>query len=99
MLFRSLFTCPFIANAASFVLPIPTPANLVVYGKSLPPLTKWLGTFLVPSILSIGATYLALRLCLRKDLRGGVSPVTELPQLTPQGRSAARAIAASAAVL
>src|SRR5206468_4041281 len=28
-----LFICAFIANAASFVLPISNPANLVVYGK------------------------------------------------------------------
>ena len=29
-----LFICAFIANAASFVLPISNPANLVVYGKT-----------------------------------------------------------------
>jgi arsenical pump membrane protein len=32
-----LFICAFIANAASFVLPISNPANLVVYGSALPP--------------------------------------------------------------
>ena len=31
-----LLICAFIANAASFVLPISNPANLVVYGKHLP---------------------------------------------------------------
>ena len=41
-----LFICAFIANAASFVLPISNPANLVVYGKHLPPLLPWLRTFL-----------------------------------------------------
>jgi len=33
-----LLSCAFIANAASFVLPISNPANLVVYGKQLPSL-------------------------------------------------------------
>jgi arsenical pump membrane protein len=31
-----LFACAFIANAASFVLPISNPANLVVFGNNLP---------------------------------------------------------------
>ncbi len=31
-----LFICAFVASAASFVLPISNPANLVVYGKYLP---------------------------------------------------------------
>src|ERR1700685_1547436 len=51
-----LFICAFIANAASFVLPIANPANLVVYGRSLPPLLPWLGTFLLPSVFSLRAT-------------------------------------------
>ena len=33
-----LFACAFIANAASFVLPISNPANLVIFGRQLPPL-------------------------------------------------------------
>ncbi|WP_031496352.1 arsenic transporter [Bryobacter aggregatus] len=63
-----LFICAFIANAASFVLPISNPANLVVYGKTLPPLFPWLRTFLLPSLCSIGATYLVLRWLARKEL-------------------------------
>ena len=37
-----LFSCAFIANAASFVLPISNPANLVMFGNNLPPLLPWL---------------------------------------------------------
>jgi arsenical pump membrane protein len=48
-----LLICAFIANAASFVLPISNPANLVVYGKNLPALWPWLRTFLLPSLCSI----------------------------------------------
>ena len=50
-----LFLARFIANAASFVLPISNPANLVAYSKNLPALLPWLSLFLVPSILSITA--------------------------------------------
>ena len=55
-----LLICAFIANAASFVLPISNPANLVVYGKHLPALFPWLRTFLLPSLCSILATYAVL---------------------------------------
>ncbi|HVW10562.1 MAG TPA: SLC13 family permease, partial [Bryobacteraceae bacterium] len=45
-----LFSCAFIANAASFVLPISNPANLVIYGNRIPPLFTWLKIFIVPSL-------------------------------------------------
>jgi arsenical pump membrane protein len=63
-----LFVCAFIANAASFVLPISNPANLVVYGERMPHLAVWLRQYTLPSIASIVATYVVLRLALRKDL-------------------------------
>ena len=56
-----LFACAMIANAASFVLPISNPANLVVFHANMPPLGRWLMSFGLPSILSIAATYLVLR--------------------------------------
>ena len=48
-----LFACALIANAASFVLPISNPANLVVFHQGMPPLGQWLLSFGVPSLLSI----------------------------------------------
>ncbi|MBM7331675.1 anion permease, partial [Agrobacterium sp. S2] len=46
-----LLICAFIANAASFVLPISSPANLVIFGNGdMPPLSLWLATFTLPSI-------------------------------------------------
>ncbi len=87
-----LFICAFIANAASFVLPISNPANLVVYGKALPPLMPWLRTFLAPSVTSIVATYAALRWILRKDLAGQIEDGGEPSRLTSEGRLAAWAI-------
>src|SRR6201999_1269465 len=67
-----LFVCAFIANAASFVLPISNPANLVLYGDHMPPLPVWLLQFALPSVLSIAATFVALRLTQAKELKGRV---------------------------
>jgi arsenical pump membrane protein len=63
-----LFVCALIANAASFVLPISNPANLVVFHTGMPPLGTWLADFGVPSILSILVTFLVLRFLFRVDL-------------------------------
>src|SRR6201984_636394 len=63
-----LFVCAFIANAASFVLPIANPPNLVRFGARMPHLFEWLRQFTLPSIASIVATYVVLRLALRRAL-------------------------------
>ncbi|ASW08467.1 arsenic transporter [Rhizobium sp. 11515TR] len=56
-----LLVCAFIANAASFVLPISNPANLVIFaGGEMPPLSRWMQTFLLPSIVSIIVTFVFL---------------------------------------
>ncbi len=94
-----LFICAFIANAASFVLPISNPANLVVYGKSLPPLMPWLRTFLLPSVCSIAATYVTLRWVFREDLQGKVEDGSQPVKLTREGRFAAWGIVATGAIL
>jgi arsenical pump membrane protein len=80
-----LLICAFVANAASFVLPISNPANLVVYGKTLPRLGNWLATFALASVASIALTCLTLRWLSRKLLAGEMT--NRLPQrpLTPSG--------------
>ncbi len=66
-----LFICAFIANAASFVLPISNPANLVVFGQRIPVLLTWVSEFGVASVISIIATYGVLYLTQRRhSLRG-----------------------------
>lgn len=74
-----LFACALIANAASFVLPISNPANLVVFHHGMPPLGRWLLSFGIASVLSIAATYGAMRLVFRKELSSrieeGVDPI------------------------
>jgi arsenical pump membrane protein len=67
-----LLICAFIANAASFVLPISNPANLVIFGRQMPPLLDWMKTFALSSIVAIAATYLLLRALHRNPLRGSL---------------------------
>src|SRR3569832_1399357 len=45
-----LLACAFIATAASFVLPISNPANLVLFGERMPTLLEWLHYFALPSV-------------------------------------------------
>ena len=94
-----LFICAFIANAASFVLPISNPANLVIYGSHMPPLLQWLPRYALPSVLSILATYLVLRWSQRSDLRQDISSEIETSELSAAGKMAAFGIAATAIVL
>jgi arsenical pump membrane protein len=95
-----LFVCAFIANAASFVLPISNPANLVVFGPQLPPLGAWLARFALPSALAILATYLGLRLVFRRELAAEtVAAAVERPRLSVGGRLAGLGIAVAAVIL
>jgi arsenical pump membrane protein len=94
-----LFVCAFIANAASFVLPISNPANLVVFGKQMPPLMEWLRTFALPSVAAIVATYLALRLTQRRALDAPVARIEVISPLTRAGKLAASGILITAIVL
>ena len=91
--------CAFIANAASFVLPISNPANLVIYGSHMPPLLQWLPRYLLPSVLSIVATYLLLRWTQRTDLKQKISTETPVPKLSGGGKTAAFGIGATAIAL
>jgi len=94
-----LLSCAFIANAASFVLPISNPANLVVFHQSMPPLTQWLRAFTVASLLSIIATFAALLWYCRQDLRGEANQEIEDGHLSQPGKLALAGIALVAVVL
>ncbi|MGJ5048408.1 arsenic transporter [Bradyrhizobium oligotrophicum] len=95
-----LYVCAFIANAASFVLPISNPANLVVFGERMPHLTEWLRQFTLPSMAAIALTYVALWLTQRRALREETLRTdVEKPHLSREGRLAAFGIGAIAAVL
>src|ERR1700761_1069936 len=82
-----LLICAFVANAASFVLPISNPANLVIYGSHMPPLLQWLPRFAIPSVLSILATYLVLRFTQRGALaEESLAEDVEPAKLTRNGK-------------
>jgi arsenical pump membrane protein len=94
-----LFICAFIANAASFILPISNPANLVLYGDHMPALLPWLADFLLPAAVCILVTLVALLLVERRGLKAPIA--LEIPQagLSFGGKAAAVGILATAVVL
>ncbi len=94
-----LLTCAFIANAASFLLPIANPANLLVYARHLPALGPWLARFALPSLGAIAATYFALRATQRGALNAGFTVDVRVPKLTRGAVLAACGIALTAALL
>jgi arsenical pump membrane protein len=94
-----LFVCALIANAASFVLPISNPANLVIYGSQMPPLGQWIPLFGVPSIVAIGVTYLILRWTQRKALLQPIVTEVRVPQLSGAAKAAAWGIGVTAVLL
>ena len=92
-----LFVCAFIANTASFVLPISNPANLVVFGERMPHLIEWLRQFALPSVASIVVTYVVLRLTQQRALKAEtIERSVPKPKLSPGGKLTASAPQTSA---
>lgn len=94
-----LFICAFIANAASFVLPISNPANLVIYDSNMPSLFQWLSHYLLPSAIAIVSTYFLLRFNQRKQFIDEVEKNIVVPELTATGRTALLGILITVVVL
>ncbi|MGH7238338.1 MAG: SLC13 family permease, partial [Candidatus Saccharimonadales bacterium] len=94
-----LFICAFIANAASFVLPISNPANLVIYGSHMPPLMHWLRLFILPSIFAVTTTYFVLYLFQRKELKQKIESSLPIPVLPHGGKTALFGIIITAVIL
>ncbi|MBB3308317.1 arsenical pump membrane protein [Rhizobium sp. BK196] len=96
-----LLVCAFIANAASFLLPISNPANLVIFaGGEMPPLSRWLSTFLLPSIASIVATFICLYWTQRRTLlEENLAAKAERPALTRSASLAGWGILVTAVIL
>jgi arsenical pump membrane protein len=88
-----LYACAFVANAASFVLPIANPANLVVFGSHLPPLDAWCRRFALPSALAIVATWAMLRWTMRDALAAPIGRTRDVPPLNFTGLLAALGVA------
>lgn len=93
-----LYAVAFVANAASFILPISNPANLVVFSP-LPQLVPWLALFTAPSAAALVCTYVVLRVRYRERLRSAYAIDQQRQSLTPQQRFTAGVIAGALAVL
>ncbi|WP_018902673.1 arsenic transporter [Rhizobium sp. 2MFCol3.1] len=96
-----LFICAFIANAASFLLPISNPANLVIFaGGEMPPLSRWLATFMLPSIASIAVTFIVLYWTQRSSLANEeIAPQIARPELKTSAKLAGTGLIVTAMLL
>lgn len=83
-----LLACALVANAASFILPISNPANLVVFGRSIPLLGTWLHIFVLPSLAAMIVTYLCLRWLSRRELSENLIPEIRGVALSFEGKLA-----------
>lgn len=79
-----VYTVAFVANAASFILPISNPANLVVFAP-LPKLVPWLAIFAAPSAVALACTFLVLRTLHAREMRTQYTPPAQTP-LSANGR-------------
>ncbi len=93
-----LFACALIANAASFILPISNPANLVVFSGGIPPLGMWLASFALPSLAAVVVTYVVMIALFRGELAGDVAEA-DAPTLRLGGRVTLCGIGATAVAL
>jgi len=94
-----LFICAFIANAASFVLPISNPANLVIYGSGMPHLLQWISIYLLPSFFAILVTYILLYWTQRKHVKSQIQSDIIIPKLPKGGKITGIGIIVTAIVL
>lgn len=94
-----LFSCALIANAASFVLPISNPANLVVFGAAMPRLSVWLADLALPSLGAIAVTYAVLRWRFAGMLAAEAPVAPEVPPLGAAGRLVAGGLGLTALAL
>lgn len=95
-----LYACAFVANAASFMLPIANPANLVMFANRPPALTGWLQAFGIASLAAVGVTFVVLYAVFRKTLVGSdVSSAQPHHSLNRRQRVTLAVVLASTAAL
>ncbi len=92
------FTVAFVANAASFILPISNPANLLVFSR-LPQLGPWLAVFTAPSAVAAACTYVILRMVYAGDLRAGCDSLQTGATLSVDQRITAVTVGVSLALI
>ncbi len=84
-----VFACALVANAASTLLPIANPSNLLFFADGMPPLGAWLASFALASVAAVALTYGALALVFRRDLRAPFAVGDDSP---PRPRALAFAV-------
>jgi arsenical pump membrane protein len=96
---RYLLICAFIANAASFALPIANPANLIVFGGQMPALSEWLRYFCRAVLYCNPGDIRRFAADERRALEARVTAIKGEPSLTFGGKLAAVGIAFTGVVL
>ena len=91
--------CALIANAASFLLPISNPSNLLVFAGRIPSLGAWLHVFALPSCAAIAVTFAIAWWFFRHDLHGDAAHVDASISRTPAPPAVALMTVAAAAIL
>jgi arsenical pump membrane protein len=91
--------CALIANAASFVLPISNPSNLLVFAGWMPSLGAWLLLFALPSLAAIAVTFAVTWFFYRADLRGHAAVPEAHVVATPAPLSVAVLVLAAAVIV
>lgn len=94
-----LYACAFVSSAASFVLPISNPANLVVFDRHLPLLMPWIGYFGLAAFAAVTLTYAMLRFFFRASLAAPYSFVDGREAMPSKHTALAAAMVASAAAM
>ena len=94
-----LLICAFVANTASFILPISNPANLIIYKGHLPSLWHWLEQYILPSLVAIAITFILLWFTQRKNLNQPIELDNVKPCLSSGARTALIGITVTAFIL
>jgi arsenical pump membrane protein len=69
-----VFTCAFIANVASFTLPVSNPVNIIVLDAFPVPLPAYLVHLLPAAVVCVAINLVVFLLLFRHDLRGRFAP-------------------------
>lgn len=91
--------CALVANAASFVLPISNPSNLLVFAGRMPSLGTWLAAFGLPSLAALGVTFGLAWWYFRRDLAGRADHVDADEPGTPAAFAGALLLVAAGVMI
>jgi arsenical pump membrane protein len=77
-----IFACSFVADAASFLLPVSNPVNLILLGSGGTALGPFLRHLLLPSVVVLACNLAFFLWFFRRALRGTVDPADMPPDAT-----------------